>query len=99
MVLLPLKLVLSSCIPSAHTYSNGSRQGYTVDFDRNGQPKLGHVVGRLSADNTRFLANHADDLTLSELSSRIEESIGTDGWVESRPKGRNLFNFQAALRL
>ncbi|RMZ77563.1 hypothetical protein DV737_g4291, partial [Chaetothyriales sp. CBS 132003] len=64
---------------------------YTVEFNRDGTPLRGHVVGRLkkNADGTaagpargaRFLANHGDEATLRQLSSTTEEPIGRSGWV------------------
>ncbi|RMD40494.1 hypothetical protein DV735_g4635, partial [Chaetothyriales sp. CBS 134920] len=67
---------------------------YTVEFNRDGTPLRGHVVGRLKerADGSdasslqggggaRFLANHADEATLKQLASTAEEPIGRTGWV------------------
>ena len=69
---------------------------YTVEFDRDGKPLRGYVIGRLSNSGRRFLANHGDERTLSELSSRTNEPVGRKGWVKADPdkKGRNLFTFE-----
>lgn len=65
---------------------------YTVDFGRDGNPTLGHVVGRLVASGKRFIANHGNEGTLKDLSSGIKEPIGRSGRVETR-RGENLFTF------
>lgn len=67
------------------------KQTYTVDFDRNGQPLLGHVVGRLCKSNARFVANNADQYTLEQLASWSKEPIGRFGLVSRGGKGNNLF--------
>ena len=73
---------------------------YTVDFDRNGSPLLGHIVGRLKATKKRFIANHADDETLKQLSSWEREPIGRTGWVlTDRESGRNLFSLNKKEKL
>lgn len=73
------------------------RQTYTVEFYRDGAPKLGHVVGRLR-DGHRFLANHADVSTLQQLASNTQEPIGRSGWVWT-VEGRNLFSFTERAKL
>lgn len=72
---------------------------YTVDFDRNGKPTLGHVVGHLKGRRGRFLANHGDQRTLNELSSSIREPIGRSGYVRPGEDGRNLFTFETEEKL
>ena len=82
-------------------------QTYTVEFNRDGTPSRGHVVGRLKASGHRFLANHGDAETLRQLASHVTEPIGRSGWVEtevetegeSGKKGRNLFTFGRRGRL
>ena len=76
-------------------------QTYTVDFDRKGEPALGHIVGRLKASGHRFIANHSDNQTLKRLSSRLEEPIGKSGFVKPDPReqGRNLFFFAEEAKL
>ncbi|KAF4552954.1 Hypothetical protein D9617_8g049670 [Elsinoe fawcettii] len=54
---------------------------YTVDFDRKGNPSKGHIVGRLTSNGARFLANHGDERTLQELVSQDVEPIGRRGKV------------------
>jgi hypothetical protein len=76
-------------------------QTYTVDFNRNNEPTLGHVVGRLKCSGHRFLANHGDATTLKRLASRSEEPIGQSGYVRASggADGRNLFFLEAGPRL
>lgn len=61
----------------------------------------GHVVGRLKANGHRFLANHADESTLEQLSSFSIEPIGRSGYVkkDTATKGRNVFTFSRSSRL
>ncbi|KAB8801893.1 hypothetical protein FH972_026714 [Carpinus fangiana] len=68
---------------------------YTIDFNRDNTPALGHVVGRL-ASGARFIANHADEGTLRQLASDTKEPIGRKGWVvRDAEEDRNLFSFEA----
>ena len=67
---------------------------YTVDFERNGKPVLGHVVGKLICNGKRFLANHANEKTLMDLCSSTTEPIGRKGNVKAGENGRNLFTFE-----
>ncbi|KAM0712404.1 hypothetical protein Q7P37_011500 [Cladosporium fusiforme] len=64
---------------------------YTVEYARDNTPLRGYVVGRLVANNRRFLANHADELTLRALSSLAEEQVGRSGSVWTVEGGRNVF--------
>ncbi|GES57125.1 acetyl-CoA acetyltransferase [Aspergillus terreus] len=69
---------------------------YTVQFQRDGSPGEGYVVGRLE-NGHRFVANAADAATLKELSSTSMEQIGRTGWVQNETEsGRNLFSFGTA---
>ena len=68
-------------------------QTYTVEYNRDGSPLRGHVVGRLGSNGHRFIANHADESTLKELSSHDVEPIGRRGKVKTSDDGRNLFAF------
>jgi len=72
---------------------------YTVEFNRDGSPMRGHVVGRLKTSGNRFIANHADDSTLQQLSSTSREPIGRSGKVMMGEKGKNLFSFDAGSKL
>ena len=71
---------------------------YTVQFARNGTPETGFVVGRL-ATGERFVANHGDERTLSELASWEIEPVGRSGWVKKSKDGRNLFIFDDKAKL
>ncbi|CAD6591207.1 MAG: hypothetical protein ASARMPREDX12_005031 [Alectoria sarmentosa] len=69
-------------------------QTYTVEYNRNGTPKIGFIVGRLtSSGNERFVANTGNAKTLEQLSSEKDEPIGRVGWVDGGDGGRNLFTF------
>ncbi|KAH7355297.1 hypothetical protein BKA65DRAFT_498097 [Rhexocercosporidium sp. MPI-PUGE-AT-0058] len=66
---------------------------YTVEFERDGTPLRGHIVGGLKSNQHRFLANHGDDSTLQQLSSFSKEPVGRTGWVTVGDDDRNLFTF------
>jgi hypothetical protein len=68
------------------------RQTYTVEFNRDGSPLRGHVVGRLK-NGHRVLANEGDEGTLVQLASGIKEQVGRKGFVRNDKDGRNLFMF------
>ncbi|KAH7408417.1 hypothetical protein DE146DRAFT_646182 [Phaeosphaeria sp. MPI-PUGE-AT-0046c] len=74
---------------------------YTVEFNRDGSPLRGHIVGRLKSNNKRFLANHGDDETLRQMAGGKVEIVGKSGWVwqDERKKGRGLFAFAKPARL
>lgn len=55
-------------------------------------------MGRLK-DGSRFLANHADEHTLKELSSWEIEQVNRKGLVTTDKSGRNLFSFGDVARL
>jgi hypothetical protein len=76
-------------------------QTYTVEFNRDGTPLRGYVVGRLKKNGHRFVANHDDENTLQQLSSATREPIGRTGWVrkDTEREGRNLFGFEKGVRL
>lgn len=71
---------------------------YTVEYNRDGSPLRGHVVGRLR-NGDRFLANHADEKTLKELSSWEIEPVARSGRVKAGADGRNLFSFGELAKL
>lgn len=77
------------------------KQTYTVEFNRDGSPLRGHVVGRLKNDGKRFLANHGDDATLRQMAEGAGEIVGKTGWVwqDKETKGRGLFAFDRPARL
>lgn len=78
-----------------------SPQTYTVEFNRDGTPLMGHIVGRLKSSNKRFLANHGDEKTLRQMASGANEIVGKTGWVwqDERKKGRGLFTFDEPSKL
>lgn len=61
---------------------------FTVQFDREGNPEMAFVIGRLQENGHRFVANHGDQRTLQELASSMEEQIGKFGYVETTRDGR-----------
>ncbi|KAE9982254.1 hypothetical protein EG328_011050 [Venturia inaequalis] len=75
---------------------------YTVEFNRDNTPRLGHIIGRLQSTNARFLANHGDEQTLRQLASSTKEPIGRSGWVrmdKEGPDGHNFFSFEKTGKL
>ncbi|KAH6878921.1 hypothetical protein BKA58DRAFT_309041 [Alternaria rosae] len=74
---------------------------YTVEFNRDGSPLRGHVIGRLKSSNKRFLSNHGDESTLRHMASGVGEIVGKSGWVwqDGEKKGRSLFAFDKPARL
>lgn len=74
-------------------------QTYTVEFNRNGAPSKGFIVGRLTSNNHRFVANTSNTRSLEQLSSGTREPIGRTGWVKSDDLGRNSFVFDDPSRL
>lgn len=74
-------------------------QTYTVEFNRDGNPKKGFVIGRLKASGERFVANEADQNSLVQLASSEKEQVGRRGWVSSGSDGRNVFSFDVGEKL
>lgn len=74
---------------------------YTVEFNRDGSPLRGHIIGRLKSSNRRFLANHDDDGTMLKMASGVGEIVGKSGWVwqDGEKKGRSLFAFDKPAKL
>ncbi|KIY00507.1 uncharacterized protein Z520_04192 [Fonsecaea multimorphosa CBS 102226] len=66
---------------------------YTVEFKRDNTPLRAYVVGRLKSSDHRFIANHADEETLKQLSSGRDEKIGRTGRVRNDGQ-RNLFTLK-----
>ncbi|KAJ5223913.1 hypothetical protein N7468_008455 [Penicillium chermesinum] len=73
---------------------------YTVEFKRDGKPKMAYIVGRLRSNGHRFLANHGDENTLTRLVSGNEDPIGKSGVVSTTQDGpRNLFYLDNSSKL
>ena len=70
-----------------------------MEYNRNGTPSIGFVIGRLTANDHRFIANSGDQKTLEQLASSVQEPIGRLGWVHVGEDGRNLFSFDGGARL
>ena len=74
-------------------------QTYTVEFNRDGTPSEGYIVGRLKSNNHRFVANHGDENTLQQLASGAREPIRRSGWVRALEEGNNVFTFDKSGKL
>ncbi|KAL3486066.1 hypothetical protein BJX62DRAFT_242307 [Aspergillus germanicus] len=89
----------SSCGANVLTAASGEAtiETYTVEYDRQNNPRLGHIVCRLKTTGARVVANHGDSSTLEQLAGCSEEQIGRVGAVGpgSRP-GQNLFYFRTS---
>lgn len=73
-----------------------------MEFNRDGTPSRGHIVGRLKSNNNkRFLANNSDASTLRQMVDSGAEVVGKIGWVwqDEKKKGRGLFAFADPARL
>ncbi|KAL2059554.1 hypothetical protein ABVK25_000847 [Lepraria finkii] len=88
-------------VPSISAQPEGEAvvETYTVEFNRNGAPSKGFIVGRLTRNNHRFVANTSNTRSLEQLSSGTREPIGRTGWVKSDDLGRNSFVFDDPSRL
>jgi len=73
-------------------------QTYTIEYDRQGAPSLGLIVGKLQGSGQRFLANHGDEQTLAQLANTSAEQVGRAGFVHKDDE-RNLFFFDLKTRL
>ncbi|KAK3170682.1 hypothetical protein OEA41_002764 [Lepraria neglecta] len=64
-------------VPSISAQPEGEAvvETYTVEFNRNGAPSKGFIVGRLTSNNHRFVANTSDARSLEQLSSGTREPI------------------------
>jgi hypothetical protein len=82
-----------------HDLADCTVQTYTVEFNRDGTPSTGYIVGRLKSNNHRFVANHGDENTLQQLASGVKEPIGRGGWVSTAEEGRNVFTFDKSGKL
>lgn len=72
----------------AYPTGKGTVETYTVLFDRNNQPNLGIIIGRLE-DGSRFVANTPHDLTLLE-NLVAEDPLSIPGEIQQH-KGSNVF--------
>ncbi|OAF98899.1 acetyl-CoA acetyltransferase-like protein [Paraphaeosphaeria sporulosa] len=74
---------------------------YTVEFNRDGTPLRGYIVGRLKSNSKRFLANHGDEMTLRQMAEGAGEVVGRAGWVvqDGEKEGRSLFSFDRTSRI
>lgn len=88
--------VTDTPVPTVTVQAEGEAmiETYTVEFNRNGTPSKGFIVGRLTRSNHRFVANTGNAKTLEQLSSGNSEPVGRIGWVKRGDRGRNLFTFE-----
>ncbi|KAL6229050.1 hypothetical protein BDW75DRAFT_250193 [Aspergillus navahoensis] len=71
----------------------GVIETYTVQYNRDGSPQIGFIVGRLREDGRRFIANSSDEATLKALATKTNEQVGREGWVSyDRTTARNNFS-------
>lgn len=77
---------------AAQAEGDATIETYTVEFNRDGSPSRGYVVGRLKKNGHRFISNHADESTLKQLCSWEIEPVGRSGKVKTAEDGRNLFS-------
>ncbi|KAM5457833.1 hypothetical protein McanCB49686_002548 [Microsporum canis] len=95
--------VTDVAIPVVDAQAEGEAiiETYTVEFNRDGSPMCAYIIGLLKNNGHRFIANHADGLTLDELSNPITEPIGRTGYVTKDPDeaGRNLFSLRSPNKL
>lgn len=82
--------------------SNHHGQTYTIEYNRDGSPAEGYIIGRLKGNNSRFLSVTADQDNLQQLAALAssDEPIGKTGfvYVEDGPgidpeERKNLFTF------
>lgn len=74
-------------------------QTYTIEYNRDGTPGVGLIVGRLQGTGQRFLSNHGDDNTLNQLAATSSEHIGKFGRVRVGDDDRNLFFLREPTKL
>ncbi|KAF3394611.1 hypothetical protein F1880_004981 [Penicillium rolfsii] len=89
----PLPQYVSDAQPTIAEKVNGSAriETYTVQYDRDGSPLAGFVLGRQDENGSRFIAITTDGSTLKELGS-ANEQIGKSIWVDwDQETGRNTF--------
>ncbi|KHN98357.1 thiolase [Metarhizium album ARSEF 1941] len=97
----PLPEVVDEYSPPLAEAAEGAAtiETYTVEYNRDGTPGTGLIVGRLRGTGKRFLANHGDDQTLSQLAGAASEQVGRTGRVTTGEDGRNLFFLDAKTKL
>ncbi|KAF2859810.1 hypothetical protein K470DRAFT_218419 [Piedraia hortae CBS 480.64] len=79
--------------PAVETKPDGEGvvETYTVEYGRDGSPKMGFVVGRMKGSGNRFVANHEDEKTLREMC--VGEQVGRVGKVRVTGDGRAVWSF------
>ncbi|OAL75448.1 acetyl-CoA acetyltransferase [Trichophyton violaceum] len=97
------ELVTDIVIPGIDVQAEGEAviETYTVEFNRDGKPMFAYIVGLLKTTGRRFVANHADDATLKELSDPGKEPIGRSGYVttDTTEGGKNKFSLKLPTKL
>ncbi|TWU70895.1 hypothetical protein ED733_001662 [Metarhizium rileyi] len=97
----PLPELVNDHSPLFIEAANGTAaiETYTIEYNRDGTPGTGLIVGRQRGTGRRFLANHGDDQTLSQLANTSTEHIGKFGTVRVGEDGRNLFFLDVKTKL
>ena len=77
-----------------HAEGEATVETYTVEYNRDGTPLRGYIIGRLSS-GARFIANTPDGAmdTYTLLTDGKLEPIGLQGRVKGSADGRNIFQF------
>ncbi|CEJ54044.1 hypothetical protein PMG11_00369 [Penicillium brasilianum] len=91
----PLPQHISDAQPPIVESAQGSAriETYTVQYDRDGSPLAGFVLGRLDENGSRFITITTDGSTLKDLGSSSEH-VGKSIWVNwDQETGRNTFKF------
>ncbi|KAL2042488.1 hypothetical protein N7G274_004981 [Stereocaulon virgatum] len=93
--------VTDVAVPSISARADGEAvvETYTAEFNRNGTPSKGFIVGRLISNDHRFVANTGDIKSLEQLAIGSREPIGRTGLVRGGDSGRNLFVFDEISKL
>ncbi|KAK2595105.1 hypothetical protein QQS21_007190 [Conoideocrella luteorostrata] len=97
----PLPLIIDEYSPPFAEAAVGAAaiESYTIEYERDGTPGVGLIVGRLRGSGRRFLANHGDAQTLAQLASTSADHIGKFGQVKIGDDSRNLFFLDARTKL
>jgi len=77
-----------------HAEGEATVETYTVEYNRDGTPLRGYIIGRLSS-GARFIANTPEGAmdTYTLLTDGKLEPIGLQGRVKGSADGRNIFQF------
>ncbi|KAJ5483897.1 hypothetical protein N7539_005693 [Penicillium diatomitis] len=94
----PLPIHVSGAWPQIIERAQGNAriETYTVQYERDGSPLAGFILGRLEEGGARFIAITTDGASLKVLGTNREQ-VGTPVWVEfDEDAGRNTFKVLGA---